>query len=279
MLAPVDAERLGVRKQGDVIRISCGTKSLEIAALPLPGHAEGSITIPLGYGRTEAGTVAQGAGVRVGTLLPKNGNHCLNGAEVTLTGKHYRLATSQDKTEMRSRVGDIESKRRVAEDLVRVATIDEFAQPQSLRKHDAHEFPLWKDWSYEDGRKWGMAIDLSACIGCNGCVVACQAENNIPVVGKDEVATGRIMHWLRVDRYFQTASTTTSSQEAKHTGQAAKNQAAKDQAANQSNSLNSHRSLFRRIRTPKTWHNTTGTRSLSHRLRSTTMTCEFCINR
>ncbi len=181
--------------------------------LPLPGHAEGSITIPLGYGRAAAGVVATGAGVRAGTLLPKNGNHCLKGAAVELSGQYYPLATTQDKPDMRSRIGDQEARRRVAEELVKVATIGDFARNPEFARHDAHEFPLWKEWSYEDGRKWGMAIDLSACIGCNGCVVACQAENNIPVVGKDEVATGRIMHWLRVDRYFQPASMTAAAHE------------------------------------------------------------------
>ncbi|MFC1757781.1 4Fe-4S dicluster domain-containing protein, partial [Planctomycetota bacterium] len=210
LIAPEDAAQLGVKELGDVIRIA---NSLEIPAYPVPGHARGSITLPLGYGR-EFGVVAKTAGVRTSAVLPSSGGKTLAGVQVTATGRHAELALSQDNPDIRSKVGDEESSRRVAEELIKVASIGDFTNDPTFAKTDVHSQPLWKNWSYEDGRKWGMAVDLSACIGCSGCVLACQAENNIPVVGKEEIAIGRDMHWIRVDRYFQERESDQDSQQA-----------------------------------------------------------------
>ena len=203
LISPVDAKQLGVERYGDMVRIEHGGRSLDVAAYPLPGHAPGSITLSLGYGRTAAGRVAAGSGVDAYTLMRSAAPALLLGATVTRTGQHYKLATTQDHHAIRSAVGDQEAARRVEQELIRAVTLTEFQQEPKFAQRAHHPLQLWQAWSYDEGHKWGMAIDLSACIGCSACVAACQAENNIPVVGKSEVARGREMHWIRVDRYFK----------------------------------------------------------------------------
>ncbi|MEW6250643.1 MAG: 4Fe-4S dicluster domain-containing protein, partial [Planctomycetota bacterium] len=211
LIAPADAKKLGVEKYGDVVRIEvageggAAPRSLKLPAYILPGHAEGAITLPLGYGRgASAGVVADGAGFDVNKLRSVASPWIVPRAKVTATGKHYDLATTQDHHAIDSQVGERETEKRVAV-LVREVTPAELAHDPEHVKHVVHlpqSEQLWQPKKYE-GYKWGMAIDLSACIGCGACAVACQAENNVPVVGKEEVARGREMHWLRVDRYFR----------------------------------------------------------------------------
>ena len=205
LISPADAEKLGIKTYGDMLKIELDDRSLEIPAYILPGHADGSITLPVGYGRGSfAGKVADGAGFDVGRLRTSQTPYVATGAKVTATGRHYELATTQDHHAIDSRVGREETQRRVGT-LIREASLAEYQREPDFARHAVH-LPvlqsLWKEKEYT-GHKWGMAIDLTACIGCGACVTACQAENNIPVVGKDEVARGREMQWIRVDRYFR----------------------------------------------------------------------------
>jgi Fe-S-cluster-containing dehydrogenase component len=166
-----------------LLRIEDGSAAVEAAAYVLPGHAPGCVTLSLGYGRTHAGTVGNGRGFDATPLrraaLWENAN-----VSVRRTGATYPLVTTQHHFTMEGR------------DPVRLLpagrALDGAADPAvSL-------YPAWKPGT----NAWGMSIDLGTCIGCNACVVACQAENNTPVVGKDQVSRGREMHWIRIDRYF-----------------------------------------------------------------------------
>ena len=211
VLAPVDAERLGVTN-GDVIRISHQSgeteRACEIAVYVLPGQAAGSITLPLGYGRTHGGRVADGVGVN--TYAIRGGDDVLPGCRVEKTGRRYPLAVTQDYYAI-DRVGLEERQRRIGRpgeigEVVREATHEHYREHPDFAKHAVHTpelSQLWKDPVAYDGHRWAMAIDLHRCIGCGACVVACQAENNIPVVGKEQVIKRRAMHWLRIDRYFK----------------------------------------------------------------------------
>ena len=205
LISPADAEKLGIKTYGDMLKIEVDGRSIEIPAYILPGHADGSITLPVGYGRGQvAGKVADGAGFKVDQLRTSRTPYIAVSAKVATTGRHYDLATTQDHHAIDSRVGREETQKRVGV-LIREASLAEYKHEPEFAKHVVH-LPvlqsLWQEKEYT-GHKWGMAIDLTACIGCGACVTACQAENNVPVVGKDEVARGREMHWLRVDRYFR----------------------------------------------------------------------------
>ncbi|MFP3643926.1 4Fe-4S dicluster domain-containing protein [Paraburkholderia sp. SIMBA_054] len=191
LLGEHTAQGLGVRS-GDVLRLSLDhgpERVVEAPAWVWPGHAEGAITLPLGYGRWGAGRVGNGVGFDAYRLRVLRGSHALKAEK---TGRQVAFATTQNHQQMEGR------------EIVRMAALDEFRR----NPHFANDEPrkrtpvmsLYPQWQYRD-YKWGMAIDLNACIGCRACTIACQAENNIPVVGKEEVARGREMHWIRVDRY------------------------------------------------------------------------------
>ena len=202
LLNPTDAAELGVSGNGDLLTIAANGKELVIPAFVVPGQAKGSVALALGWGRTAAGRVGSGVGVDVNVLRRSDALWRYE-AKISRANGTRALATTQD-----HHVVDALGKREAlirAEELIRTGTLAQFkASPEFARErvHLPPAAPLWKEHEY-NGHKWGMAIDLSACTGCHACTIACQAENNIPVVGKAEVLRGREMHWIRVDRYFE----------------------------------------------------------------------------
>lgn len=185
-ISPAFARQIGV-KTGEVVRVDSNGHSIHGPAWVLPGQPERVITLFLGYGRTRAGRIGTGIGYDAYRLrsasIPWSGV-----GTVKPTGATALLAATQEHHML-----DAEGK-----DVVRTVTPE---HPSAAREGDGDQESLYPRWP-EDKPAWGMVIDLDRCIGCNACAVACQAENNIPVVGKDQVAKGREMAWLRVDRYY-----------------------------------------------------------------------------
>jgi len=160
---------------------------------PLAGHPDEAVTVHLGYGRTRAGRVGSNLGFSAARLQTSAAPWFDAGAEMAVTGERYVLACTQYHHDMEGR------------DLVRVSTRATAAPApaDTAAPTEPHPLPSLYPPLAGDGHQWGMAIDLNACIGCQACVVACQAENNIPVVGRAQVLRGREMHWLRVDTYHE----------------------------------------------------------------------------
>ncbi|MGN6811570.1 MAG: 4Fe-4S dicluster domain-containing protein, partial [Thermomicrobiales bacterium] len=148
-----------------------------------------AVTVTLGYGRTMAGRVGAGAGFNAYLLRTAAAPWFDNGLELAKTSDSMELATTQNSHSMEGR------------DLVHSGTLAQFQQNPTFLHNEGAKPSLYPPRHY-DGYAWGMSIDLNACIGCNACMVACQAENNIPIVGKDQVQNGREMHWIRIDRYY-----------------------------------------------------------------------------
>jgi len=193
LISPQLAKRLSLENE-DVIELRLGNAMIEAPVWITPAHADRAVSISLGYGRTRAGRVGNGRGFNAYALRTSEAPWFAGNLEVRKAGRKYALATTQHHHAMNGR------------DVIRVATVDEFERNAALRGAQQHEAPaatsLYPPFK-SDGYAWGMAINLSTCIGCNACTIACQAENNIPVVGKTEVARGREMHWIRVDRYYE----------------------------------------------------------------------------
>ncbi|NOZ71387.1 MAG: TAT-variant-translocated molybdopterin oxidoreductase [Chloroflexi bacterium] len=191
LMSPSTAEQLGVTNE-DRVKLQVGDASVMAPVWIMPGHVPDAVTIHLGYGRTAAGRVGDGVGFNAYALRPADSPWFVAGLQVHKTGEQYPLAITQEHHAMEGR------------ELVRSGTISEFIDNPGF-VHDVEHYEkmrLYPQHSYK-GYAWGMAIDLSACIGCNACVVACQAENNIPIVGKDQVRKTREMHWIRIDRYYE----------------------------------------------------------------------------
>lgn len=199
-VSPRTADALGVA-MGDVVRLSAGSRSLEVPVYILPGQADASLGLPLGYGRRTAGRIGNGVGVDAFSLRTSGAMQVVPGVSVRKTGRHHPLATTQDHWAL-GQLGERTLQHRVSE-FVKEATLAEYkADPKFAHKGEHELIQLWEPHRFE-GSQWGMAIDLSSCTGCGVCTLACQAENNIPVVGKEQVLVGRDMHWIRVDRYFK----------------------------------------------------------------------------
>jgi MoCo/4Fe-4S cofactor protein with predicted Tat translocation signal len=202
LISPALAQRQGL-ETGDVVELAVDGRSLEAPVWVLPGQPDGSVTLHLGYGRETAGRVGSGLGVNANRLRPATAWR-LGGLELRPTGSRQILASTQ----LHHNVvpGNPEGEQAERRHLVRVGSLEEFRHTPDFAQHAAHgpdpDLSIFPGYDYA-GYAWGLAVDLGACTGCNACVIACQAENNIPVVGKEQVAAGREMHWIRIDRYYQ----------------------------------------------------------------------------
>ena len=200
LISPALGASRGI-ETGQLLEITVGERTLTAAAWIHPGQADASVTLHLGYGRWKAGSVGTEQGFNAYAL--RTTDRTWHAPEVSLlaTGESYPLASTQLHHNM-----ELEGAESTKRHLVRAATLTDFGHDPEFAKHLGHtpdaDMSLFPAWKYE-GHAWGLTIDLGACTGCNACVISCQAENNIPVVGKDQVARGREMHWIRIDRYYQ----------------------------------------------------------------------------
>ena len=190
------ARELGVAN-GDIVEITLNSRSVKGPIWIQPGMADYSLGLALGYGREKAGRVGTGVGFNAYKIF--SGKYIETGATVKKSGETYTLACTQNHWSMEGRPA------------VREANLEEFTKnPKFASEMHSTEPPivqsLYPNPLDEAAKKalhqWGMVVDLTACVGCNTCVVACQSENNIPIVGKDQVQRGREMHWMRIDRYY-----------------------------------------------------------------------------
>ncbi len=193
---------LGLKSE-DVVEVSYNGRTIQGPVWIHPGHCGRTVTLHLGYGRTAAGKVADGIGFSVYSLQTADAPTMGRGVTLSKVGATYPLARTEEHYNMEGR------------ELVRHFTEQEYTADSHIVKHgrsgtvhvpaedETLYHPEEKKW---DGYAWGMTIDLNKCTGCNACIVACQSENIIPVVGKTELRKGREMHWIRVDRYFHTGS-------------------------------------------------------------------------
>jgi MoCo/4Fe-4S cofactor protein with predicted Tat translocation signal len=197
-IGPKMAERLELAAK-DVVELELNGKKVQGAVWIQAGHPDNSITITLGYGRKRAGRVGSEQGFSAYELRTTADPWIASGVKITKTGAKYELASTQGMQSMETPDGGYRP-------LVRETTLEEykkepkFAQEEEVPK----DITLYPNYEYEkETYAWGMAIDLNKCVGCNNCIVACQSENNIAVVGKEQTLLGRHMHWIRIDAYYQ----------------------------------------------------------------------------
>ncbi|MBB3230938.1 TAT-variant-translocated molybdopterin oxidoreductase [Halomonas stenophila] len=192
LIAPALAEARALA-EGDEVRLSVAGRHLDVPAYVLPGMPDDGLALTLGHGRRAAGRVAEGIGSDA-YRLQQAASPWVMPARLEATGRRRVLATTQNHHAMEGR------------DLIRAASLETYRHDPTFAQREIPHASLYPEpWPAErqSPHAWGMVIDLSACIGCNACVTACQAENNIPIVGPEEVSRGREMHWIRVDRYFE----------------------------------------------------------------------------
>jgi MoCo/4Fe-4S cofactor protein with predicted Tat translocation signal len=195
MLSAATAKQLNVVTE-DLVELKHGDHTLWGAVWVLPGQPNDSVAVHLGFGRTKSGRAGNGAGFDAYKLRTSSGQTYLTGVTVRKLDKKFPLASVQMQSNMAGRP------------IARLGTISEYKKNNEFAREMAEAPPKGltiypESWRYE-GYAWGMSIDLNACTGCNACVVACQSENNISIVGKDQVKRERAMHWLRIDRYYVT---------------------------------------------------------------------------
>ena len=193
VISAATATRLGL-SEGDAVRIDVAGRALTLPALVEPGTADDTVVIDMGYGRSAAGPVGTDVGANVLALMGHGGlsNWLYTGATLEKAGGSVDVIRLQEHNNMHGR------------HLVVEGSSEHYAEhPEFVTELlEQPAVPSPGGWLYATGHKWEMAIDLSACIGCGACQTACMSENNIPVVGPEQVARGREMHWIRIDRYY-----------------------------------------------------------------------------
>ncbi len=194
IISPATAHMLDV-DTGNMLQLTYAGRSLNAPVWIQPGHADDCVTLHLGYGRTKAGHTGTGVGFNPYGLRQSRALWHDGGLEAKKIGGSYILASMQMQHLLDTRRGIIQG-----------GTLAEYIKnPESIHEgfeNPAKDMTLYPDWNRKTGYAWGMTIDLNACTGCDACIIACQAENNIAVVGKDQVYRGREMHWIRVDSYY-----------------------------------------------------------------------------
>jgi MoCo/4Fe-4S cofactor protein with predicted Tat translocation signal len=200
LIGPKMAERLQIKVE-DVVELELNGKKVTGPVWIQAGHPDNSVTVTLGYGRRRAGRVGTAQGFDAYALRTSSAPWIATGLQIRKTGETYKLASTQGYQTMDTPDGGHRP-------LVRETTLEEYRkQPNFATEEEPEPAPgltLYKPYPYkEEDYAWGMAIDLNSCVGCNNCMLACQSENNIAVVGKEQCVIGRHMHWIRVDAYYQ----------------------------------------------------------------------------
>ena len=198
LVGPKMAEREGLKSM-DVVTLELGGRKVTGPVWIQAGHPDHSVTVHLGYGRRAAGRAGTGAGFDAYPLRTTSALWIATGGKLTRTGGFYQLASTQGYQTMDTGDG-------ATRPVVRETTLEEYRKEPKFAKEDEPPaaLTLYPGFDYKKSPDaWGMAIDLNACVGCNNCIIACQSENNIAVVGKEQTTRGRHMHWLRVDTYYQ----------------------------------------------------------------------------
>ena len=199
LMSKKTADENGV-ENGDIVDLELNGRKLSAPVWIMPGHANKSVTIHLGYGRERTGRVGTETGFDANVLRDSTSPWFSTGLKLTKGRGSYQLVSTQDHGTLDGR------------NIYREVTLSDFTgnpniidemEHVSLEELDKLTFYTSSKWNEYNGYAWAMTIDLNSCTACNACTIACQSENNIPVVGKDEVSVGREMHWIRIDRYFK----------------------------------------------------------------------------
>ena len=204
-------------EEDDIIEITVGNGRVKAPVIVAPGHPDNSVTVYLGYGR-EVGRVAGGAGFNAylirNTWAPFYATGAVKKVEgkwgTAITKSHYRDQRGKTFGQQGNGNNSLEADEAIGErGIIRAASLDEFkANPNFAHEGEGRETPtndttLFPNWEYNEANAWAMSIDMNSCTGCNACIVSCYAENNIAVVGKQQVRIGRNLQWLRIDTYFE----------------------------------------------------------------------------
>jgi molybdopterin-containing oxidoreductase family iron-sulfur binding subunit len=208
--------KLGL-EEDDIVELTVGGKTVKAPVIVAPGHPDNSVTVHLGYGRQAAGRVGSGAGFSAYRIRLSSAPFYASGSikkvdgkwGVAITKSHYQDHRSARFSGDGSGTHSLEANEAISErGIIRYATLSEYkANPGFAHEGEGHEdthmgTSMFPNWTYPNNA-WGMSIDMASCTGCNACVVACYAENNIPIVGKQQVRIGRNMQWIRIDAYFE----------------------------------------------------------------------------
>ena len=209
--------RLGL-EEDDIVELSVGNGKVKAPVIVVPGHPDNSVTVHLGYGREFAGRVGSGAGFNAYLIRNSWAPFYATGTIKKVEGKWGVAVTKSHFQDHRSKLvggqgngnNSLEADEAISErGIIRYATLDEYrADPGFANEGETHpktdkDTSLFPNWEYNEANAWGMSIDMNSCTGCNACIVSCYAENNIAVVGKQQVRIGRNMQWLRIDTYFE----------------------------------------------------------------------------
>jgi MoCo/4Fe-4S cofactor protein with predicted Tat translocation signal len=200
LIGPKMAARLQIKVE-DVVELELNGKKVTGPVWIQAGHPDNSVTVTLGYGRRRAGRVGTAQGFDAYALRTSAAPWIATGLQIRKTGETYKLASTQGYQTMDTPDGGHRP-------LVRETTLEDYLKRPNFAAEEGEEpapgLTLYKPYPYkEEDYAWGMAIDLNSCVGCNNCMLACQSENNIAVVGKEQCVIGRHMHWIRVDAYYQ----------------------------------------------------------------------------